>query len=144
MKKSTIFVVLVLFIATLLFVNALPAQARDGHGHGGHHGGHSSFSGSVWIGPGWGGWDPWWGGWGPWGGGWGPGWGAPYYYGNYWQPPAVYQGESPAYVEPSPQAEEQTYWYFCPDSRNYYPYVRQCPNGWMKVVPPTAPSDYRE
>jgi hypothetical protein len=27
------------------------------------------------------------------------------------------------------------YWYFCPDSRAYYPYVLECPSGWLAVVP---------
>jgi len=122
MKKS-IYLVLVIF--TLLFANVLSAQAR-GHGH--YSGSHVG----VWVGPGWvAGWGPWWGV---------PAY--PYYY-NYWEP-VVYQEESPVYVEPTPQAEEQTYWYFCPDSRNYYPYVKECPNGWMKVVPPTAPQDNGE
>ena len=133
MKKS-IYLVLVLITVALLFAGALPAQAR-GRGHfSGHGHGHSSFSGSVWIGPGWGGWGPW-------------GWGVPaypYYYGNYWPPAVIEREEPPVYVDPTPQAEEQSYWYFCPDSRNYYPYVKKCPNGWLKVIPPAAPPDYEE
>ncbi|MBI3375282.1 MAG: hypothetical protein HY017_26480 [Betaproteobacteria bacterium] len=46
---------------------------------------------------------------------------APYYY-----PPA------PLYME---QAPNPNYWYFCPDSNAYYPYVQQCPGGWQHVVP---------
>ena len=38
------------------------------------------------------------------------------------------------YVEP-----EQSYWYFCQDPEGYYPYVKQCPKGWQKVVPKQAP-----
>jgi len=123
MKKG---IYLVLVIVALLFASVLPVQARGL--------GHFSFSGGVWIGPGWGGWGPWW-------------WGAPaypYYYDYYWAPPVVNQEQSQVYVQPAPQVEEQSYWYFCPDSRNYYPYVRQCPNGWLKVVPPPAPTDWRE
>lgn len=123
MKKSLYFV---LVIVALLFAGALPVQAR-GHGH-------FSFSGGVWIGPGWGGWGPWWGG--------APAY--PYYYDYYWAPPVVDQEQSPVYVQPTPQVEEQSYWYFCPDSRNYYPYVKRCPSGWLKVVPPPAPPDWRE
>lgn len=32
------------------------------------------------------------------------------------------------------------YWYFCPSSRTYYPYVATCPVGWQKV-PASPPSD---
>ena len=27
------------------------------------------------------------------------------------------------------------YAYFCPDNRRYYPNVRECPSGWLAVVP---------
>lgn len=130
MKKG-IYPVLFLVVVALLFAGALPVQA-SGHGH-------SSFHGSVWIGPGWGGWGPWW-------------WGAPAYpyydaraypyYDDYdWAPPVANQER---YEQPAPQREEQSYWYFCPDSRNYYPYVKKCPSGWLKVIPADAPPDWRE
>ncbi len=32
------------------------------------------------------------------------------------------------------------YWYYCPSSRTYYPYVGTCPVGWQKV-PASPPSD---
>ena len=130
MKKAIcfVFVVIVLFIA-----NALPGYAA-GHGYG-HGGGHFSFRGGVWIGPGWGGWGPWW-------------WGSPvypYYYPYYYsEPPVVMQEQPPVYVQPPPQPEEQYYWYFCPDAKNYYPYVKQCPRGWLKVVPLQTPPDWKE
>jgi hypothetical protein len=54
------------------------------------------------------------------------------------------QEQSPVYVEPAQQPEEQYYWYFCPDSKNYYPYVKNCPGGWLKVVPTQSPQDWRE
>ena len=31
------------------------------------------------------------------------------------------------------------YWYYCPDSKAYYPYVQQCPTAWLKVIPQTTP-----
>jgi hypothetical protein len=32
------------------------------------------------------------------------------------------------------------YWYYCPYSRAYYPYVQECPGPWQPVVPhPPAP-----
>ena len=49
----------------------------------------------------------------------------------------------PDYVQPPQQ--DPDYWYYCEDPRGYYPYVPDCPGGWMKVVPntdqQTAPPD---
>jgi hypothetical protein len=41
---------------------------------------------------------------------------------------------SPMYVEPADEAQS-AYWYYCADSRGYYPSVQQCPSGWLRVVP---------
>jgi hypothetical protein len=42
---------------------------------------------------------------------------------------------------PEPQQQETSYWYYCKDSKGYYPYVKRCPSGWMRVVPtPAVPS----
>lgn len=68
----------------------------------------------------------------------------PYYYQPaplYYPPPVVYA--QPPYAEgraPAP-AEQSHYWYYCAESRGYYPYVRECPGGWQRVspVPPPAP-----
>src|SRR5262245_46705486 len=95
----------------------------------------------VYIGPGWGLY------WGPY---WGP-WGYPYPYYPY---PYPYPAYPPAYVPP-PVAEPQSYiqqvpaiesappapsyWYYCESAKAYYPYVKECPDGWMTVVPPSAP-----
>ena len=84
------------------------------------------------------------------GGGWGPGlilglglgaaltypyYAHPYYPYYYSQP--VYQ-QPQVYVQTVPQLQSKPgYWYYCPDPRGYYPYVKHCPNGWMKVVPST-------
>jgi len=117
-------------------------------------------------GPGWGrpGWGPgprvWWGGgwgWGPrvW---WGPGWWGyptfPYAY----APPApavVVQPAPQTFIQqiprpatalqqappPAGQAEAPgTYWYYCAESRGYYPHVGECPGGWLTVVPPGSSS----
>jgi hypothetical protein len=97
---------------------------------------------------------------------WGPGflarpfwYGYPYYPGFYYPPaygyppvygypPAAYA--PPALVQPSPPAYVQQqvpvgppppyYWYYCQDARAYYPYVKQCPRGWMKVQAPSGPA----
>jgi hypothetical protein len=82
------------------------------------------------------------------------GWGPPAYpYGGYWHrpvvvappppvyyyagPPVIFPPAPPVYVRPEP--EESDYWYYCENARGYYPYVRACPGGWMKVVPETVP-----
>ena len=77
--------------------------------------------------------------------GWGPGiflgvpflMGLPWYpFGYYPAPTAVIQ-QPPVYVQP-PQ-EGPNYWYYCENPKGYYPYVQNCPYGWMKVVPDTTP-----
>lgn len=47
------------------------------------------------------------------------------------QPPQVFQPQA----EPVPQSSSNALWYFCPDSKTYYPYVRQCPSAWQPVTP---------
>ena len=112
--------IIAIAVAFVLVASVVPALA---HGRGGVHG-------SIWIGPAW---------------GWGPGWGYPYsypypyYYPYYSQPPVVIEQQTPVYEEQAPQQQQEQYWYYCPDSKIYYPYVKQCPGGWMKVVPTPAP-----
>ena len=68
----------------------------------------------------------------------------PYYYVPYYYPPVYYAPTvvvpPPAYVEPqaAPQRADP-YWYYCPEARAYYPYVRQCAGGWQRVVPQPPP-----
>ncbi len=38
-----------------------------------------------------------------------------------------------------PLSSASSFWYYCADAKMYYPYVRQCPTGWLKVVPKTGP-----
>ncbi len=47
-------------------------------------------------------------------------------------PPVVFAAPTPVYVQPPPQP---AYWYYCESARTYYPYVQQCPEGWLEVVP---------
>jgi hypothetical protein len=58
-------------------------------------------------------------------------------YGFYAPPPVIIQQQPPVYVQP--EQEEENYWYYCPDPQGYYPYIQNCPSGWMKVVPDTTP-----
>jgi hypothetical protein len=99
---------------------------RGGHGGGGfrHGGGHFG----LWFGPLWGPWDPFF---------------YPYYpYYPYYAPPTVVVPQQPEeYILPAPQPQETGYWYYCRDARGYYPQVKRCPSGWMKVVPSPSPPD---
>jgi hypothetical protein len=56
-------------------------------------------------------------------------------------PPVAVQSPPPVYVQQESPAPSQTqYWYYCQSAQAYYPYVRECPGGWMQVVPQTGPA----
>jgi len=108
------------------------------HG-GGHYGGHYYGGVDVFLG-------------GPF---WGPSWYyptpyySPYYYPYYYPydyPPAISVPSSPpVYIEreqPKDQYVPQDVWFYCPDSKAYYPYVKECPGGWQ-MVPAQPPSEQR-
>jgi hypothetical protein len=71
------------------------------------------------------------------------------YYPYYSYPPAIVTApaEPPVYIEqrgkPSSSAP-QDFWYYCEAVRGYYPYVKECPAGWINVapVPPRQESGY--
>ena len=108
-----------LFVAVMVILVPVVVPAYT---HGGGY-----IRGGIWIGPVW-----------PW-------WGPPYYPYYYSEPPVVIQQQAPIYEQQTPQVEEQPYyWYFCPQSKAYYPYVKQCPGGWMKVVPDQSPPKGKE
>ena len=102
-----------------------------GHFSGGHHfAGRANFG--VYIGPGFG-W-PWY-------------YGRSYYAPYYDYPPVVAVASGPeVYVDqedavaPVPQSsaprqQPGNWWYYCQKSRSYYPYVKECPEGWLRVAP---------
>jgi hypothetical protein len=69
----------------------------------------------------------------------GPYWG-PWYFPPpaYYYPPVVVERSTPLYVQPQPAqavAPQPSYWYFCRAANAYYPYVRECPAGWERVLP---------
>lgn len=115
-----------LAIILVLIAASGPADARRGHRHHGHS--HSGVRLGIVI-------------------------GAPAvwyhsYPGYYYYPPAYYPpvvavpASPPVYIERgNTQAapEVQNYWYYCPDEKTYYPYVKQCPGGWERVVPQQPP-----
>jgi heavy-metal resistance protein len=79
--------------------------------------------GRTWIVFGSGFWwgEPWW---------WGPA--SPYYA----APPVLVQEAPPVYIEQEPPAPQLYYWYYCQNPPGYFPYVKDCPAGWMTMVPP--------
>jgi hypothetical protein len=77
-------------------------------------------------------------------------WGAPYY--PYYYPYSYYGGSyaTPVYGDPGSATYMQQYggaraqssgeyWYYCTDPAGYYPQVRNCAQGWLKVVPDGSP-----
>jgi hypothetical protein len=122
---------------------------RGGEHHGGYYrdwGHRDHFRGDFDVvigGPFWG-WDSWWG------------YPSPYYYPyysyypyypyNYGYGPSAVVPETQSYIE---REEPESYptsskwpedWYYCPGSKAYYPYVKECPAGWQ-TVPATPPSN---
>ena len=67
----------------------------------------------------------------------------PYYYPpTYYYPPPMYvtPPQPQTYIErpPAQTAQpEESYWYYCTDPAGYYPTVKECPGGWLKVLPQT-------
>jgi len=102
--------------AVLLLCLAGPGGALAAHGHGGH-GGRVHFG--VVIGPYWGSWYfP------------SPGYYYPPYYPPSYYPPLV-ERAPPVYVEQ--QTAPVNDWYYCRAAKAYYPYVKTCQEGWLRV-----------
>src|SRR3989442_1552066 len=55
----------------------------------------------------------------------------------------VYEVELLGISQPSArtasQSAQASSWYYCNDAKAYYPYVRECRSGWLRVAPQTAP-----
>ena len=148
-------------LASAIFAVAILIVGTDGLGQAWAAPGAVQIKARAWgqPRPGWGGPRVWWGAgfgrplwwgryaWGPrpW---WGPAWygypAYPYAYSPYAYPPAVVVQPNPqTYIQQAPPAAGQpqgpSYWYYCAGSKSYYPYVGECPEGWMTVVPPSSP-----
>jgi len=130
--------------------------ARGGYSHGGYYG-RGGYPGGYYGRGGYAG--------GYYGRGWYPGWRYPYgsnfYFsgsvvwpaGAWWGTPYPYyypydttrtvviQQSPTEYIQQDAGPEEPYYWYYCQKSQAYYPYVKQCPGGWMRVVPSPGPAD---
>ena len=62
---------------------------------------------------------------------------------RYYYPTPVYYAPPPppVYIEqPVPDPAAQAYWYYCPQSRAYYPQVQSCACGWQRVAPQPPPN----
>jgi len=130
-----------LLALTATLLSSGVALADRGHGHGG---GHWRGNVGIYVGPGFGPYYP-----RPY---YAPYYGDPYYYGY---PPAYYPApivvtpaQPPVYIERAPQVQEQAqetpspsapaqdyFWYHCDKPEGYYPYIKECPQGWQKVTP---------
>ncbi len=125
---------------TIVAVSSNAVWARGGYGGGHGHGhGHSHLGiniGGGFFGPGFYG-----------GGFYGPGAYGAYGFGNpFFYPPPYYAyppvvvapAAPPVYVEQrnaAPAQPQTNYWYYCRNPDGYYPYIKECPNGWLQVVP---------
>jgi len=51
--------------------------------------------------------------------------------------PTVYyqQPSAPAAAAPGAPADSGNWWYYCNESKTYYPYVKECPSPWQRVAP---------
>lgn len=120
MKRVTAIFTLVILVFSAIASTSALAWRRGG--------GHVRFG--VFVGPGYGYPPPYYGY-------------APYYYPPYYYPPVVPAPVSPpTYIEqgvaqPAP-ALPQGYWFYCGESKAYYPYVKECPGGWQRVAPQPA------
>ena len=126
-----------------------PSHAGGGyHGHPvGHHGWHGGYRGprvGVYFWPRVGYWSPW-------NYGWGWGYGFPYAY-SYPYPVGYPLASAPlvinttpitqTYIQQEPIAEATiqaapttNHWYYCTQPGGYFPYVQNCSQPWMKVIP---------
>lgn len=151
---------LMFLIALLAMIVNHSVLARDGHGGGnghyggsyGHSGGYSSHGHSHlnlginlggYYGPGFYGYGGYGGysryGYGGYGFG-GYGYGYPSYYPPYYAyPPTVIVPSTPPVYTQQQQVEpaqpQTNYWYYCQNPDGYYPYVKNCPGGWVQVAP---------
>lgn len=121
-------------------------HAGGGHGHGGggvrhfggghHHHGHNRFNLGINVG---GYYNPGFYGQGPYG--YGPfGYRDPFFYPRAYGYPStvVVPMAPPVYIQQEqvrPTQPQTNYWHYCRNPEGYYPYVKQCPDGWLQVAP---------
>ncbi|TMH19857.1 MAG: hypothetical protein E6H64_11715 [Betaproteobacteria bacterium] len=158
MKRFAMIVLAVIGLVGGIGVASAQMHSGGSHGGGGSHASGQWHSGGSWNGGNWrgGNWHggsrvfvgvgfgaPWWGWW--------PGYYPLYYpyYGTYgyYPYPAYYSYDyaEPSYIQQDDSAYQSRsgqrgdYSYYCPDPAGYYPQVQTCAQGWLRVVPPSAP-----
>ena len=67
-----------------------------------------------------------------------------YYYPPYYPAIAAAPYAPPLYIEqgssqPAPAQQGEGYWHYCAASQAYYPYVKECAEGWQLVAPQPPP-----
>jgi hypothetical protein len=56
----------------------------------------------------------------------------------------VYTYPTPVYVPyPAYGQSQPQYWAYCRSAQGYYPYVAECPGGWLPVLPTSTPPPAR-
>ncbi len=147
-----------LIVTLLAMIASHSVLARSGHGGGGgysrgHSGGYSSHGHSRlnfginlggYYGPGFYGYGGY-GGYSRYGyGGYGlGGYGYPFYAPPYYAypPTVIVPSTPPVYIQQQqvqPIQPQTNYWYYCRNPDGYYPYVKNCPGGWLQVAPQPA------
>jgi hypothetical protein len=145
-KSRSALILAVLVVTVFVSGMAFAAGSYQGSGHsggyyrgGGHYGGSyqgGGHYGGYYRGRGYFGW-PYWGLW------YDPLNYYPYYYPYYYPPSVAVPSMPEEYIErsqPEPSSTPSGVWYYCPESRTYYPYVKECPGGWQ-MVPAQPPSE---
>jgi hypothetical protein len=140
--ENTKLMCLVIALFAIVAVSSNAVWARGGYvGHGSYGGSfshghsHSRTNLGIYLGGGYYG-----------GGFYGPGYygaygfGNPFFYPPYYNYPPVVVAPAapPVYVEQRnavPAQPQTNYWYYCRNPDGYYPYIKECPNGWLQVVP---------
>ena len=84
-----------------------------GHYGGGHHGGHHGSHHDYYH------------------------YGSLLLHGLSWLPWNYYPSRAPAQARE--YVQQTDYWYYCTDPEGYYPYLEDCPTGWLQVVPKSPP-----
>jgi len=117
---SRLRILTMLGVVLLAVAASVPALAHGGHGHGPRVSFGFAFAGPAFYYP-------------------------AYYYPPYYYPRAIAVPAAPTvYIERgdayTPTEQSQGYWYYCPESKAYHPYVKHCPGGWQKHTP-TPPPD---